>query len=327
MTVDLTMPDPIAAAVDAAVEAAHIEQERTYLGASVIGDPGMGDPCERRLWLRFRWAFPAEKISGRILRLFQTGHEQEARIIAYLRAAGMTVEDRDPATGEQWEYEAVGGHFKCHPDGFVTGVPGAPKARHALEIKTHNAASFKEVTKHGVEASKPEHVAQMDTEMEMGSVERALYVALNKNDEAIYSERVKSSPEREMRLLAKAERIIVSDTPAPRIAEDASRWPCKLCRLKEGCHGAVMPRRNCRTCLNATPTLEGGGTWRCELPGNDRKRLTVEEQRAGCPEHRYLPGVVKGRPVDADEADNSVVYVMEGGTHWTDTGPGSEVRP
>lgn len=321
MTVALPAPDyAIAEAVDRAIEARHHETERTYLGASVIGDS-----CERRLWYHFRWAFPPETFSGRMLRLFRTGHEKEARLVADLRLAGMEVEDLDWETGRQFSAHAAGGHFRLHLDGLVRGVPGGGETVHSLECKTSNAKSFAELKTHGVAAAKPQHMAQMQVGMELYGTTRALYVALNKDNEELYTERVKHDPEQAARLVAKAERIITADKAPERIRDDASAFPCRFChQLKAACHGGeTFARRNCRTCIHATPILNGeGGEWRCE---KWQRPLSVEEQRAGCEAHRYLPSLVPGEVIDLDEADETLLYQMNTGERWVDDGQKMEV--
>lgn len=66
---------------------------RAHLGASIIGKD-----CERALWYDFRWATRALH-QGRVLRLFETGVREEARLVQNLRATGATVLDVDPETG------------------------------------------------------------------------------------------------------------------------------------------------------------------------------------------------------------------------------------
>ena len=68
---------------------------RTYVGASVLGDE-----CERKLWYSFRWAHEPEVFDGRKLRLFNTGHVEEDRLIADLRRAGIDVLDMNELCDE-----------------------------------------------------------------------------------------------------------------------------------------------------------------------------------------------------------------------------------
>ena len=69
-------------AICAAYEAARDDGFRLHLGASQIGKS-----CERALWYDFRWATPA-RFPGRILRLFETGQLEVARLVRILRRTG-----------------------------------------------------------------------------------------------------------------------------------------------------------------------------------------------------------------------------------------------
>lgn len=308
---DVVQPEEaITAAIDAAVEAAHEEEERTYLGASVIGDP-----CERKIWYAFRWADEPERFSGRMLRLFETGHVEEARMVEWLRAAGVDVVDRSPETGEQLAISEIGGHFRGHLDGEATGVPTASVVVHVVEFKTHNAKSFASLKRHGVEASKPAHAAQMQVYMDRRGRTRALYVAECKDNSELYAERVRHDPEQAMRLLAKAERIITSDNAPPRIKDDPAAFPCLFCARADLCHRGKWARRNCRTCCHACVVLDGNGGWRCE---KHNVSLSTEAQRIGCPQHLYLPDLVPGEITDIDESVETVTYQLASGEAWVD---------
>ena len=62
---------------------------------------------------------------GRMLRLFQTGDREEDRIVANLRAVGVTVWDTDPDTGKQIRFTACAGHFALSLDGVGEGFKKA----------------------------------------------------------------------------------------------------------------------------------------------------------------------------------------------------------
>lgn len=85
------------------------EPRRGYLGGSVIGRE-----CERQLWYGFRWCDPAGQFEGRILRLFDRGHREEATFVAELRGIGCKVYDIDPSTGRQFTFKAVYGLSLIH---------------------------------------------------------------------------------------------------------------------------------------------------------------------------------------------------------------------
>jgi len=295
-------------AIWAAVEAAQDRSERAYLGASVIGDD-----CERKLWLNFRWAFPPELFDGRKLSIFETGHRWEARLIELLLRAGLRLEDHDAETGEQFRVSFAGGHASGHLDGEVEGVPEAPKTRHVFEAKSHHDKSFKELVRLGVQKSKPQHYAQMQVYMHLRGLTRALYVAVNKNDDDIYTERVPYDAATALQLVIKAERIVTAQTPPP--------CTCPPYFLKAGYGCARYPpgfaRRNCRTCLHSTPRLDGDARWTCERWGRD---LTADDQRAGCPRHLYIPALVPGEQIDCDPEAERVVYLIDG-RPWVDGDP------
>lgn len=287
-------------------------EERPYLGASVLGGE-----CARALWYAFRWAHEPEQHSPRMLRLFDTGLREEARVIEDLRASGVNV------FGQQTEFRALGGHLRGHIDGVAGGLPEAPKTPHIVEIKTCNDKGFKDLLAKGVEKSKPVHYAQMVIYMHMLKYDRGIYIAINKNDESIYCERighagVKKDAEA---LLDKARRIIETSVAPPKLHENPdtpSAYVCSWCPAKPQCHDRQMARRNCRTCVSSTAVLDesSSGRWHCE---HWRKDLSLDEQRAGCPKHLFLPSLVAGEQVDVDVEERTVTYVMrDGGKQWVD---------
>jgi len=288
---------------------------RTYLGASVLGDP-----CERKLWYSFRWAHDPETFVGRQLRLFDTGHSQEARMVADLRRAGMDVLDVDPRTEQQFSCTFAGGHGGGHTDGEVSGVPEAPKTDHLLECKTHNHKSFTALKRLGVQGHKPMHYDQMQVYMHLRGYTRGLYLAVNKNDDELYSERIEHDPVHAARLMVKAERIVSAETAPARLHEDPSHkmaWQCGFCPAKGLCHERRFAIRNCRTCLHSTPVMDGEGTWTCSHPAHPGT-LTKEDQKVGCAHHRYLPSLVPGEQVDVD--GDAIAYAMPDGVRWVDGG-------
>ena len=164
----------IAALIDAAHEKRREEHEqafRPHMGASTLGEK-----CDRKLWLAFRWAV-REQFPGRILRVFRRGNREEETVVEDLRAIGMKVR----ATGGEQTRVKFGSHVSGSIDGIITsGVPDAPKKAHVLEIKTHSKKSWEAVEKDGVEKSQPKHWVQMQVYMHGTGIDRALYVAVCK---------------------------------------------------------------------------------------------------------------------------------------------------
>lgn len=308
MTALPVIPPATVRNIFAALEAGQDRSRRTYLGASVLGDE-----CERKLWDSFRWLFPAEIFDGQKLSIFETGHRWEARLVEMVRAAGIDLHDVDPATGEQFAVRFAGGHGGGHLDGEATNVPEAPKTVHVVEFKTHKDKSFKELLKKGVRESKPTHHAQMMTYMGLRGRTRALYLAVNKNDDTLYAERIEFDPLEFARLLTRAERIVTSDR--------RPRCTCPTYFLKAGygcaANDGLFPGRSCRTCIHATAHLDGDARWSCSRHLRD---LSIDEQRAGCPQHLFNPTTIPGEQVDVDEAGERVTYLLASGDRWVDGG-------
>lgn len=285
---------------------------RGYLGASVIGHA-----CDRYLWLSFRWA-GAEAFDGRMLRLFDQGHRAESRFVDELRSIGAEVHDVTEAGG-QFAVEACRGHFRGHMDGCARGLPEAPKTWHVLEFKTHNARSFKALQADGVRASKPMHWAQMQVYMLLTGMERAMYLAENKDTAELYEERVHLEKVEAERLVQRAQRIISAVEPPQRLSTDPAWFTCKYCPFHQQCHGTAVPAVSCRTCTHVTPHPEGG--WGCSLWLHEQ--LPTEHQAKGCAEHRYIPILLEriAKPVAADPDKNTVTYEAPDGGTFTNASP------
>jgi hypothetical protein len=307
----VALPSPASPTVDAiyaAYEAAADAGYRAHLGASLIGTA-----CERAIWFSFRWASRARH-TGRLLRLFETGNLAEARFVADLRRIGVTVLDVDPATGRQWTLRDAGGHFGGSMDAVALGFPEAPRSWHVCEFKTHSEKSFLALQRQGVAQAKPLHWAQMQAYMQLAGLDRAFYLAVCKNTDALYQERIHHDAEAGLRILAKASRIIGAARPPARISDDPTWWECRLCDHHAVCHGGERSERHCRSCLHASPVTEGA--WHCARHGTPLDRQT---QQQGCAAHLYIPDFIAGEQRDAGE--DWVSYRLPDGTEWRDGVP------
>lgn len=254
-------------------------EEPIYLGR--MGSSFIGEDCPRKIWFNWR-GFAREQFDGRMHRLFQTGHLQEARIVDDLRRAGCEVWDVQP-DGKQYEFVDETGHFITKMDGVIKGVPESEKTSHALEIKTHNKNSFSAVAKKGAQESKPIHYAQVQITMSLAGLKRALYVSICKDDEQFYIERIKEDKHEQELLHKKIIRLVEARMRPAGISEDASSFGCKFCSMKAVCTREVEPLRHCRTCRYAQP-IENG-EWAC---CNHGEVLDIDAQREGCSEYSAL---------------------------------------
>lgn len=271
-----------------AIYALHEETEareqapRAYLGCS-----SLGNPCERALWLSFRWVM-ARTFDGRILRLLNTGHREEARVLEELKSIrGITVVDRDPNDATQQLSVDLGCHVRGHLDAEVLGLPEAPKSWHVFDVKTIRAKKFDELVKGSFTRLFPQYHAQGTLYMGARGRERAAFLFVCKDDDRLHLERFEFDRAFFKRLMDKARRIALSlRVPEPLVSAAPEYYACKLCDLRPACSAArdtyAPPARNCRTCHHVTPKEDG--TWVCELNGAEDP-IPLEFQRVGCAEY------------------------------------------
>jgi hypothetical protein len=306
---------PVVSAIYAAYEG-RAQFRRGHLGASQIGKK-----CERDLWYSFRWASHKptgsnkSSFDGRMLRLFETGQLEEARMVENLRSVGCEVHEVDSKTGKQFWYSSHGGHFSGSLDGAAVGVPGAEKTWHLCEFKTHNAKSFTELKRAGVQNSKPQHLAQMVMYMGWSGLTRALYLAVNKDTDELYAERIPEDPARFQILCAKALRVISAVEPCEKNVPESE---CKWCDHRLVCEGGALPAVHCRTCAHARPDTDGSGArWVCT---RDNMELTKMVQERGCDNHLFTPALVTFGKV-VSNGDDHVVYIRQDGAQFSNCAP------
>lgn len=288
--------DPIIAAIEAATRKALSEAgaPRYHLGASQLGDR-----CIRKVFYGFRKAANVRH-TGRLLRLFNRGHEEEFRLVRWLRMAGFEVRDytqrlcrgggkyvlfdwdekipyafEDVSTSphhiqlaiqegialEQYGFSALAGHFSGSSDGRLRG-PGLPDGWGLTEFKTHNDKSFQQLKQKGVLTSKPVHYVQMQIYMAALRLPWGLYAAVNKNDDEVYTEVVHAKPELADQYSDRALAIIQAKEAPQRLSNDPSWWECRFCDYREVCHYDKAPAKGCASCAMARPDIENGG-WQC----------------------------------------------------------------
>jgi hypothetical protein len=244
-----------------------------------------------------------ERFPGRILRLFRRGQDEETKVVSDLRAIGMSVQN----TGTNQARVDFGCHVSGSVDGIIEyGVPEAPDTKHILEIKTHSKKSFDALLKDGVEKSKPMHFVQMQMYMLGMGLDRALYVAVCKDDDRIYTERVRLDKAVAKKGVERGHRIATADRMPPPISTDPTWFECRFCAAHEFCHKTKLTKEvNCRTCANSTAKQDG--TWSCE---EYSVTLDFENQKQGCEAHVLHPDLV---PWQYTVTDKSVTWITPEG--------------
>lgn len=272
------------------------------------GDIGL--ECDRQIWLSFRRASVPEEITWRKKRIFERGEIEEERLLDLLRLADCEV------WGQQDKVRAVSGHLRGKIDGRVLGLLEAPKTEHIVECKSAKDEVFRKVYKDGVKVGKPEHYATFQFYMYGLGIDRVYYMMSNKNDENLHFERVRYDHDFALRQVARIERIVNMPEPPSRLCTKRDDFRGSFCRQAEVCWGEIRPRVHCRSCLHATPLMDGDAGWDC---ARWSKPLSLVEQDAGCPAHLFVPAMLAGyEQVDVNPDEETITYRRADGTLWID---------
>lgn len=129
-------------------------------------------------------------------------------------------------------------------------------------------------------------------------MDRALFVAYNKDTSEIYTERVKASKMEFDGYLAKAERIIGATEPPASIYSGPEDIEAKKHGATHPVYwGRELPAPNCRNCRFAQVVP----AWACSFHGIER--LSIDQQRKGCEYHNYLPSLMPESTMVRDYSD------------------------
>ena len=198
------------------------------LGASEIGNK-----CARALYYSYHKE-PRKKPESRLVRLFNRGKLEEARIIAYLRLMGLDVLPTDNE-GRQFFFKDFDDHFQGHCDGLIFHN----NEYILLEMKTMNDKSFTKTDDKGVAEAHPIYYTQMQVYMGYFGIKQALFVSANKNNDDLYFELVNYDKIEYSSILTKVNDIITCQNidELPRISTLPSYFECRWCPYRGVCYG------------------------------------------------------------------------------------------
>lgn len=308
------LQDPTLLALDKALESQQQNVPRPYLGASAIGDP-----CDRKLWLNFRWS-KRSFIEAAGLRRIEDGHRGERVLADWLRLVPGVNLSTEQEPGVQHSFQDHGGHFRGNCDGLITGLVQSPKKLHVWECKIVNEQKFKKLgalkssagEENALAQWDPVYYAQAQIYMHYFKAERHYLTCGSPGVRDIISVRTEYSEGDAQKYIAKAKRIIFSPRPPAKISENPAWHECKYCSFHGMCHEEELPKqKSCRTCMHST--AQADGAWKCEKHDH---LLTVDMQKAGCMDHLFHPDLVPGE--QTDYGDGWVEYTLKDGTKWKD---------
>lgn len=261
-----------------------------------LGSSQIGYGCSRRIWYGFRWA-KEEKLgnesrpAGRLLRLFDRGHQEEIRLTRWLEKVGCKFE-KPPEGKEQFEYVTCEGHAVTKLDGICI-LPDKFQVpdRVLVEMKTMNYTAFGQCKKNGVRRQEPKYWSQVCFSAELANLDYILFLCVNKNDDEIYLEFLQADRELGKMLVDKAMSIITAKEAPLRIANSPTNFACKFCPYVDICFNDEPVEVNCRSCQHCSACAEG--KFACTNPMFDFGQLKYgiipdEAIASGCQQHKGI---------------------------------------
>lgn len=185
----------------------------------------------------------------------------------------------------QYRISAVNGHF----GGSLDGIARLPERFGIdepvlLEFKTNGTGKgFSDLKDKGMSVSKPQHFAQTSTYGFKYSFNYVLYLNICKNDDDLHVEVAKLDHKLGEQMEHKAEQIICSDTPPPKLSENPTFFKCKFCHFSEICHKGAVAEVNCRSCKFAKPAENG--EWYCKTHNGIIPSDFISK---ACPEYKAI---------------------------------------
>jgi hypothetical protein len=229
-------PDPVASAVVASLSAAMLakragQERRQYLGASM-----WGDPCDRKLGYMYHKTKPDADFKADTLRIFDMGHDGEARMAEYLKLAGfeLLTEGED---GKQFGFSAGDGKLKGHIDGVILGGPAGVTWPALWENKALNDKGWKEAVTKGIKVAKPLYYAQAQVYMAYMELQVCVFTIQNRNTGEVHAEIIPFDPRAAQEASDRAVRVVSSSSPIElnRIGRESTDFRCKFCDFKGTC--------------------------------------------------------------------------------------------
>lgn len=225
------------------IDAAHqkhnaAQPQRGYLGASL-----WGEKCQRKL--AYVWhKTPKDEdraFKGTTLRIFDMGHDGEARAAEYLRRAGFDLRTHDE-DGKQYGFSEADGRLGGHIDGVIVDGPALPGLTYPCiwEHKQVGLKSFKEFVENGLEQANPKYYSQCNTYMWKFELPFTLFQMTCKDTGEQRFEVIPFDARNAQESSDRAVAVIKTATPeeAPRMGGASENYyECKyMCDYRNRCH-------------------------------------------------------------------------------------------
>lgn len=217
------------------------EEKRKYIGASEIGDS-----CNKKIQNNFI-GIPREEFSGRLLKIFQTGHLFEYMAHTWLTDIGFEIITEFP-NKERIGFSLADGRLQGHVDGIITSGPKTLELNYPIvwECKTWKEQRFKSVEKNGALKTEPKYAYQialyqayLEPFFPGVCINPALLTSINKNTSETIHELIPFDKKKAQEASDRAVHIIKAtedNLELPKISLDKNNWHCKMCEYNNYCH-------------------------------------------------------------------------------------------
>lgn len=256
--------------INHAIQTNDVPKQSNSLSPSMLNHP-----CPRHVFYQFRWASNPVAHTAKTLRIFNRGHRDESQLIQWLQQAGIVVQHVD--NGNQIGYEEYNGHVK----GFVDGVLIINDDHYILECKSINLSTFKVIKGGGLKIGKPEHYLQVQLYMYFMKLPKAIYIAVNKNNDDLYIEKIDYNEDSIRNIMGLTAQLLFTNEIPPQVHGHPQGYTCQRfggCPHVGTCFGTDKPLQTCRSCIHGSPFIDedvNKNSWHCK---KHNINIPLEEQ-------------------------------------------------
>lgn len=226
-----------------------------------VSPSSIGHECAAYPWNKFRW-IKDPSVPGRISRVFEVGDSQEPYLRNLLEKMGWEFK---PAPLDSFKGQHKITDFNGHMNGFLDDIASHEKHTEGknilLEYKTYHTKRFVNLVNKKVALADFKYYVQCQLYMKYAQLETCLFVAINKNDSAVYFEIIPFNDNVAKQYIERANSVINSQTQLRKISNKSTHHVCKICEYYSNCHESAPVARNCRSCANCHPSPDQ--QWYC----------------------------------------------------------------
>lgn len=221
---------------DAMIAANKAQPKRNYLGASL-----WGKECKRQLAYIFHGTPEDEGngFEGKTLRIFDMGHDGEARVGKYLKLAGFDL-ITEKADGKQFGFYEMDGRLRGHIDGAVVSGPTIEGLNYPVlwENKALNASNWKKSKEDGIKIANFTYYVQAQVYMAyMELFNGCLFTTLNRNTGELHAQLLQFDPVFAQAQIDRVVSVVRSQNPDEfsRTFSDETHFQCRMCSFSKRC--------------------------------------------------------------------------------------------